>query len=113
VMVSVNLKEDLNSDAGVNLDDYIQKHPMNNSRIFYVIRAKQNIDKSIFKFGFANQPGARLTSYVHTYGRWDSVKLHILLRTKYDADVERERSFLYRLEAKCKRYLRAEIAATN
>jgi hypothetical protein len=86
---------------------------MKNSRIFCVIRAKQDIDKSVYKFGFANQPSARLTSYVHTYGRGDAVKLHIILRTKYDSDVERERSFLYRLEAKCKRYLRDEIAATN
>jgi hypothetical protein len=113
VMVSVKLKEDLNIDVGVNLDEYLQKHPMSNSRIFYVIQAKQDVDKSVYKFGFANQPSARLTSYLHTYGRGDAVKLHILLRTKYDADVERERSILYRLEAKCKRNLRDEIAATN
>jgi hypothetical protein len=113
VMVLVKLKEDLNSDAGVNLDEYVQKHPMKNSRIFYVIMAKQDIKNSVYKFGFANQPSARLTSYVHTYGRGDLVKLHILLRTKYDADVERERSFLYRLESKVKRYLRVEIASTN
>jgi hypothetical protein len=112
-MVSVKLKEDLNSDVGISLDDYIKKKLMKNSRIFYVIRAKQNIQKSVYKFGFANQPSARLTSYVHTYGRGDAVKLHILLHTKFDADVERERSFLYRLEAKCKRYLRVEIEATN
>jgi hypothetical protein len=113
VMVSVKLKEDINSDVGVNLDEYVQKHPMKETRIFYIIQAKQDIKESVFKFGFANQPGARLTSYVHTYGRGDAVKLHILLRTKYDASVERERSFLYRLEAKVKRYLRDEIAATN
>jgi hypothetical protein len=99
VMVSVKLKEDLNSDVGVDLNEYVKNHPMKNSRIY--------------KLGFANQPSAHLTSYVHTYGRGDAVKLHILLSTRYDEDVERERSFLYRLEAKCKRYLRAEIAATN
>jgi hypothetical protein len=112
-MVSVKLKEDLNSDVGVNLDESVQKHQMKNSRIFYVIQAKQDVGKSVYKFGFANQPGSRLTSYVHTYGRGDAVKLFILLRTKYDPDVERERSFLYRLEAKVKRYLRDKIAATN
>eukprot|EP00962_Isochrysis_galbana_P059032 scaffold32409_cov112-Isochrysis_galbana.AAC.5 len=56
---------------------------------------------------------SELNSNVHTYGHGDAVKIHILIRTRYDANVERERSLMYRLEKQCKKYLKTEIAATD
>jgi hypothetical protein len=110
---SVTLRVLVDSRRGEDLAAWLDKHTdkLQNSRIFYIVQAKSDVARKVFKFGFANlTAAARLRSYLHTYGPGD-VKIHVLLRTAYNANVSREASFMYRLELRLKRKLRPEIEA--
>lgn len=101
----------VDSDQGVDLNAWLSSNAskLDNSRIFYVIQARGDVERGVFKFGFSNLTSvARLRSYVFAYGPGD-VKLHILIRTAYSANVSRESSHVYRLELRLKRKLRPEI----
>lgn len=108
---SVTARVLVDSDRGVDLNVWLSSNTpkLDNSRIFYVIQARSDVARGVFKFGFSNLTSAsRLRSYVHMYGPGD-VKLHILIRTAYNLNVTRESSHVYRLELRIKRKLRPEI----
>eukprot|EP00962_Isochrysis_galbana_P040488 scaffold14682_cov124-Isochrysis_galbana.AAC.4 len=109
----ITLRTLVDNKVGEDLDEWLNTNELGlrNSRIFYVVQSRWDVERGVFKFGFANRDGAaRLRSYVYAYGRGD-VRVHILLKTAYNTNVTRESSFMYRLELRLKRKLRDEIKA--
>lgn len=109
----VRLRIDVDETRGVDLSDWLEANRprLRNRRGFYVIRSSLDVRKSIWKFGFFQDP-SRLLDYVHMYGPGE-VKVHVLLTTARDVNVRREDSFMYRLELRVKRKLARLIERTK
>lgn len=109
----VRLRIDVDETRGVDLAEWLETNrpTLVGRRGFYVVRSSLDVRRSVFKFGFFQDP-SRLQEYIHMYGPGE-VKLHILLSTWKDANVRREDSFMYRLELRVKRKLTQLIQRTK
>jgi len=85
---------------------------LKNKRVFYVVKAKLDGDKNVFKIGISekgyNSAVGRLIDYVHFYGVENSdnkcmgVKLYLLLANVFNPDVDARNAAVRRLETKVK-----------
>ena len=100
------------STEGIELDTWLRQNGemLKNKRIFYVVRAKLDKERDVYKIGISergsNSAFGRLADYVHFYGvsekenNCKGVKLYLLLGNVFNADVAASKAAVRRLETK-------------
>lgn len=103
---------------GVELDKFLVSNQKNLTgyNLFYIVQPQMDKQKNITKFGVALGQGDksynRLKQYVITYGRFNrtntcsGVMLHYLAGTKYNPQVQYNKTKVYQAELILKRYLK-------